>query len=822
MRYCILLLISVSFICFSNNHVNAQDSSRKFIATKATIAPKLDGQLNDAVWQLAKPLDSFVVRTPNFGAKPTANTVVKIIYTDEAVYIGAYLYDNPKEIRKQLTSRDREERQDVDFFGIAFDTYLDRQNAFNFITTSANVQSDARISASNNNDDNNNGADYNWDAVWDSKVAMQKDGWTLEVKIPYMSLRFPKKPVQDWGINFQRFKRSVNEASTWNPINPQTAGVVNQFGIMQGISNIQPPLRLSFQPYVSGGYQTIPTNNGRQNTVLKNGGMDVKYGVNESFTLDMTLIPDFGQVQSDNVILNLSPFEQQFQENRPFFTEGTELFNKAGLFYSRRVGGLPQGYFDARYLAADSGYTILTNPSSTQLYNATKFSGRNKHNVGIGIFNAVTAPMYATLRNKNGEDIRYETSPLTNYNVIVIDKAFKHRSSLTFTNTSTIRAGAARDANVSGVDLSLFDKKNIYNFTAKGVYSHLTGKGDKNGYKTYVGFDKVSGRWQWGVYNNIESKYYNPNDLGILRSPNEFSTGGYVSFYQFAANEKFNYRQYNFGFRYQSLLVPYAFQELNVEANFFHWFKNFWDLNFFMESNPTWFNDYFELRTDGRVLKRAPWAYAGFRGSSDSRKKWYISFGGGMAESPLRNDPFFNGNFAFRYRFNTKFSLEPGISVEHDNGNFGWVFFDANTDEPVIGRRILKQTVFNLNGTYNFKARMNLSLRVRHYWSNVNYTNFYDVTQKGDWKERSFEAGRDRNFNAFNIDMFYTWDFMPGSRLILAWKNALGPDVTVDATRYNKYHQNAAQVLRAPHSNEVTMKFIYFLDYNRLVKKRAS
>src|SRR5205085_2680689 len=119
---------------------------------------------------------------------------------------------------------------------------------------------------------------------------------------------------------------------------------------------------------------TVPTDNGKINTFLRNGGMDVKYGVSESFTLDMTLIPDFGQVVSDNVVLNLSPFEQQFAENRPFFTEGFELFSKAGLFYSRRIGATPSGYYAARQLAADSGYEIIKNPSVTQLYNGTKLS----------------------------------------------------------------------------------------------------------------------------------------------------------------------------------------------------------------------------------------------------------------------------------------------------------------------------------------------------------------------------------------------------------------------------------------------------------------
>src|SRR5262249_27319888 len=260
----------------------------------------------------------------------------KVVYTDEAIYIGAYMHDDPKLIKRQLTERDKEQRQDADNFGVAFDTYKDKQNAFQFMVTAPNVQSDIRISSGGAGE--NGGFDYNWDAVWDSQTSIVADGWIAEIQIPYSAIRFSKEDIQNWGVNFSRYIRRLNEQSYWNCVDPNQNGFVNQFGDLTGLQNLQPPLRLSFLPYLSTGYRTVPTNSGTINTFLHSGGMDVKYGINESFTIDMTLIPDFGQVQSDNVILNLTPFEQQFEEHRPFFTEGTELFNKAGVFYSRRIG----------------------------------------------------------------------------------------------------------------------------------------------------------------------------------------------------------------------------------------------------------------------------------------------------------------------------------------------------------------------------------------------------------------------------------------------------------------------------------------------------
>lgn len=816
------LKLSYTFIffilCFS-----LQAQQKLLQAVKVIHPPKIDGSLNDEVWKTAPIATNFIINQPDFGKPSSKKTEVKILYDDDAIYVGAHLYDNPALIRKQLTARDNEQRQDVDFFSISFDTYNDKQNAFQFIVTSANVQSDVRISSTKTMDMNggNGGYDYNWDAVWLSHVSMVNDGWEIEIKIPYMSLRFAKKNVQDWGINFYRMIRRLNESSYWNAVNPNTDGFVNQFGLLQGLTNLTPPLRLSFLPYISTGFNTVPTNNGRINNLIHNGGMDVKYGINQSFTMDMTLIPDFGQVQSDNVVLNLTPFEQQFSENRPFFTEGTDLFNKAGIFYSRRVGKNPTLYDSVNQLAVDSGYTIIKNPSITQLYNATKFSGRTKNNLGIGIFNAVSAPMQAAWKDKNGNIKMIESEPLSNYNIFVLDQALKNRSSITFTNTNVMRAGGARNGNVSALDLSLFNKKNTYNFQAKSRFSSVTGLDPHTGFRAYIGLQKVSGIWQWGIDNNIYSKHYDINDLGYLRVPNEVATNFNVSFNQFKPNKYFNFRRYNFNITHRSLYQPYSFSSVEYNGHFLHIFKNFWDLSLELAGMPFWNYDFFELRTDGKKVKRIPWGFAGLFGSTDSRKKFFINYGAGMAINYGYDLPFYLINIGGRYRFNDKFSIETNVRREFDRGDFGWSHFDAITNEPVVGLRITEKLDNTIGAIYNFKARMNLTIRVRHFWSKVHYNNFYNVDADGNWlsHSRTYENGYDENFNAFNVDAFFTWDFRLGSRLIIAWKNALGPDVSVDGSAYPTYTKNLEQSLATPHSNQLSLKFVYFIDYNHLRKK---
>jgi hypothetical protein len=816
-----LYLVLITVYLFFSAHAQ----TKTITAVRVQSPPKLDGKLDDAVWQNVPVATDFIIKNPNFGNPSVQHTEVKLIYTNDALYIGAYLMDDPKLIRTTLTSRDEYQFRDADYFGVAFDTYKDKQNAFQFVVTSANVQSDVRISSTQAASDNNGnfdqpGFDANWDAVWDSRTLIVNNGWIAEIKIPYSAIRFSKEEIQHWGINYVRSIRRFNEESYWNPEDPKIDGYVNQFGNLEGLQGIQPPLRLSFLPYISTGYREVPTNTGTIHTFLHNGGMDVKYGVNESFTMDMTLIPDFGQVQSDNVILNLTPYEQQFQENRPFFTEGTELFNKAGIFYSRRVGNIPSGYYDVLQVASDSGYNIVKNPSLTQLYNATKFSGRTKNNMGIGIFNAVTAPMHAELQKQDGSKFEIETEPLANYNIIVLDQAFKNRSSLTFTNTNVIRNGNARDANVSSIDLSLFDKKNTYHFQSRNNFSFVQGTDPHNGFRFLNSIDKVSGTWQWGFSNNIESPEYDPNDLGYVKAPNEFSYQTYIAYNQFTPDKYFNYRSYNISVLHSYYLQPFHYSSLEITGNFLHVFKNFWDVELQTLYDPFPTDDFFELRTPGRYLQKPQFAFAGVFGSTDSRKKLYINYGVGYADlSPVDDDAFILTRLGARYRFNSKFSLDIQEERQDDRGNIGWVANDAITGEPFVGLRRFLQFTNTINGIYNFKARMNLTVRVRHYWSSVHYRSFYNVAGDGSWINRDYMEGYDENFNLFNLDAFFTWDFRLGSRLIITWKNALGPDAAIDGKIYSRYTKNFTQTFQVPHSNELSVKFVYYIDYLQLKRK---
>lgn len=837
------LLVCALFQLFST----ALAQNKNLVAVKAAVAPKIDGDLNDAVWNSAPVATEFIQNFPTFGIAATTKTEVRILYDDAAIYIGAYMYDDHSLIRKQFTSRDGEQRQDVDYFSVFFDTYNDQQNGFQFLVTTANVQSDAKIGAEGDARFGNFG-DKSWDAVWQSRTSIKSDGWVAEIRIPYISLRFAKKDVQTWGLQFTRFTRRNNETSFWNPVDPNVSGFINQFGKYSGLTDVQPPLRLSLSPYVSAGVRFNPEGSGKSRDYLGSGGMDIKYGINESFTLDATLIPDFGQVISDNVVNNLTPFEQRFQENRPFFTEGTELFTKAGLFYSRRIGRMPSryGYVQGTYGGAP-GYEIVKNPTLTRLYNAIKLSGRTEKKLGIGIFNAVTAPMEARVRNLNTKmDTVIRTEPLTNYNLFVLDQAFKGRSSVTFTNTNVIRDGAWRDANVSSLDWALFNQKNTHRLHGTLRYSKIFGhtpyssqyfmsldtttiNGERflnpyDGYTARMGLSKISGQIQYNGTVSVESDTFDPNDMGYLQAGNEVNYLAGISYNEFEPKGDMLSFRYGFNARYSWLYKPYKFTALEFSASAFWFFQNFWDLNLEFVGQPVRSNDYFELRTAGYRIKKPAFIYGELEGSTDSRKKLFVNFGQAAYVGSINDEnTYVKSTLGFRYRFSDHFTLGANFERQHDHLEVGYAFRRTPANEPIVAYRSNRDVSTVVSGVYNFTSQMNVTLRGRHYWSKVNFKSFYTVDSEGEHiPYLAPMPNLDQNVNIFNIDAFFTWDFRPGSRVIAGWKNWLGFDYedALSSTEHRHYLSNFRESFDLPHGNEVTLRLIYFLDYNQFRRKK--
>ncbi len=786
-------------------------------ATRVDVAPVIDGDLQDDIWSEGITSGEFIEWQPKFGDQPDKQTEVKIVYDDEAIYISAFLEEISRDsIMTQLAQRD--EIGNTDFFGFLVDTYGNGNDALEFIVSATGVQFDAKVTTTN-------GEDSDWDGVWFSEVDLRDDGWTVEMKIPYAAIRFPKNKVQEWKINFFRFQARKNERSSWFPIDPAGTNFLTQMGDLVGINNIKPPIRLSLSPYVSTYVQHShdkyrdPVNS---TGTSYNGGMDIKYGINDAFTLDMTLIPDFGQVQSDDQILNLSPFEVRFNENRPFFTEGIEIFSKGDLFYSRRVGGTPIGYFNA-YANLGEHETITSNPTDAQLYNATKISGRTDSGLGVGIFNAVSGATKAMVRNEEtGETREVETGPLSNYNVFVLDKNLANNSFLAFANSNVWRAGDDYyNANVSATEFDLKNKSQTYGVSGSGAVSQLIfpNADNINGYRYEMIASKLTGNFNFDIYHDATSRDFNANDLGFVRRTNFQNYGFSTRYGIYDSWWKFNRGNVWLDISHSRLHEPNRFMANHINTGFWFEAKNFWNYNLWANYRPP-SNDFFEPRTDGRFYRMTNYYNTGIWIGSDNRKALRVngSLFGYNTGDPGRNG--YNVNLGLRYRFSDKLSVSFNSSMNEEYRAEGWVGF-GDASEIYFGRRDQQTNSNVIYAEYTLNDKMGLDFRLRHYWSKVVYEDFFELDDNGMLMDSEYDEFHDFSFNLFNIDLNYRWRFAPGSDIFINWKNNIAGGQYSDQINYENlgYFRGLRNLSDYEQNNSFSVRVVYFLDYQQIKNK---
>lgn len=805
--------------------ISAEIPRKSIEAERTESNIRIDGSLDEEDWVSAKIADKFTTTSPVPGLDAEFETQVRILYDDNAMYVGAFLIDpEPEKIMKQLTSRDR--TGNASFFSIVLDTYNSGINGFGFSVTSAGVQSDFQISS--------DGEDDNWDAVWSSSVQITEYGWVVEIEIPYSALRFPDSEVQNWNVNFEREVRRNRERSFWNEVDPQIEGFLNQAGLLTGIKDIKTPIRLMITPYLAYG-ANVNLQQANSTSTGISGGMDLKYGISDAFTLDMTLIPDFSQARFDEEVLNLTPFEVQFDENRAFFTEGTELFNKANLFYSRRIGSSPING-DVIYNLEDEGYTITSAPQETQLLNATKLSGRMSNGLGLGVFNAIVGESYATYEDENGKEGRVQTSPFTNYNVTVADQLLKNNSYISFINTNVWRSGDTYDANVTGTEFSFRTRDQTYELSGSSAVSQkYYTEGADLGYKYNFSVGKVSGAKTYGFRYSEESPNYDINDLGFIRSPNERSLNLYGSLNNF--NPKFNkINRTSLRFRadYRRLVDPNVFTDFALTANGFFRTNSFIGAGGFMRLEPIETFDYFEPRTsDFSQYLRFPTNFMlGSFVSTNYNKIFAINADFNYRVFNEESRDSWSFEVGPRWRVNDKLNLRWSYEWRIAHNDVGFVSDDIevlNVEDPILmGKRDRQTAVNEFSAQITFNENMYINLIGRHYWSKVNYNNFHLLGVEGELVGYAYDDlgddGRnihDVNFNLLNVDLVYNWRFAPGSDLVFVIKNFANNGEDTGNLRLN-YGESLKSVYDYNNNFSMNLKVLYFIDYFRVSSKFSS
>ncbi len=538
---------------------------RAVTAVRTDTPPTIDGRLDEPIWARIAPEKGFRRDVPNDGNPATQETEVRIAYDRNALYIGARLYDDrPGTISRRLNRRDSFSAFNDAFF-VLLDPYHDHRTVFVFGVTASGERRDAITT-----DDGNGAFDQGYDPVWAAATTIDSLGWVAEMRIPFSQLRFSGASEQIWGIQLRRDNVRAGEAVDWQWSSKAEAGSASKYGHLLGLINIPAPKRLEFLPYASSQGQFTqgvapgnPFNNGSTGSFT--GGLDAKYGLTSDLTLNATINPDFGQVEADPSVVNLTAFESFFEERRPFFVEGSNVFGfntgfgRDQLFYTRRIGRSPGQ-------SAVGRATFVDEPGSSSILGALKLSGRTKSGWSIGVLDAVTGREEARIANLGGPTTTVPVEPGANYGVIRLKRDLAGGSSgYGFMGTAVNRGGTAADfpsltksAYVAAGDFFHQWKQNSHRVSGSFGFSRIAGpteaiartqlasaryfqRPDQN----YVSFDpnattmvgttgqllleKLGGDWTYQVGGNFASPGSELNDAGFQQEADRIRVVGLLT-----------------------------------------------------------------------------------------------------------------------------------------------------------------------------------------------------------------------------------------------------------------------------------------------------
>jgi hypothetical protein len=731
------------------------------------LAPKLDGKPDDSIWEKTRCGDSFIQIEPNEAKNPLEKTEFKICYDDQNLYVIIFAYDKePQNIMSLISRRDDVGRSDL--VGIILDTYFDQRTAFEFTVNPAGVKFDGVFS-----NDERHAVDETWDPVWEVVTNVTDSGWVAEMRIPFNQLRFPESKDQIWGMQVYRYIHRNQEFSAWQFIPQNASGFVSHFGYLQGISNITMPKRIELLPYtVSKLHKYEPEEDDPfspgQNSALK-AGIDGKIGLSGNMTMDFTINPDFGQVEADPSVVNLSAFETFFQEKRPFFIEGKNIFQfplgigdgdfaRETLFYSRRIGRSPQHEPDLD----DTEYMEF--PEQTSILGAAKVSGKTSNGWSIGMLNALTAEEKSKIDSVGHR--RVETvEPFTNYFVGRIQKDLNQGnttfgSMFTATNRNinqTYLDYINRSAYTGGFDILHQWKNKTYFFDLKTAFSHIRGhkdaiyeiqtssaryfqrpdadhlvldpnRTDLSGHGGSINIGKQgNSKWRYILGGVWRSPGLELNDVGYLQQADramQFTWIGYRNLSQTGIFRRINlnvnqWNGWNFG-------GERLFNGGNINGG--GQFTNYW--NFWMGINREGDGLSAWILRGGPAMRYEGGWNTWYNISSDSRKSWQIELGGfnhlnddGISKRQnIRMELFLKPS----NRFNL--SLSPFYNINKNNLQYVDTVDKEGEDRYILSR--LDQNTFGLVVRLNYSITPELSIQYygQPYISAGEYTHFKRVT----------------------------------------------------------------------------------------------
>jgi len=772
------------------------DSLKTATAVRTTETIRIDGYLNEKAWSAAPPVTGFRQLEPHEGQPASESTMVKILYDDNAVYLGIWCYDNePEKIIRQLTRRDRYTESDM--VAVRIDSYHDHQTAYYFSVNAAGVLRDVLIY-------NNYCDDDSWDAVWQAEAKIQSWGWSVEYAIPYSALRFSRSPQFTWGLDFSRYIPRKNEVDRWQFVPSSETRGVSRYGHLVGIENIDPPGRMETMPYlVSYGRtepKTLGNTDGRE--FISDIGLDLKYGLSSALTLDAAINPDFGQVESDRSIINLSTYETFYEEKRPFFLEGAEIFRTPFIlqFYSRRIGRAPwRGVDEADYYI---GY-----PNSTAILSAVKLTGKTRSGTALGVLN-VTTREEKTKYKIAGDTKIHEAivEPLANYSAVRIKQDVLGSSYIGAAATLANQREVSDAATVSA-DWKLFFNKERFSLDGLVIGTH-NGLGI-NDVAAAMSLEKCGGKL---IKGNLFAKYIGRetswNRLGYMERNAIKGYSGWIQFYSNKRTALLQHINLNLNAWYNENLDGYRLVT-GGNVNSFVNFANNWCLWWGVGRDLSKYDDR-ETRGNGLWLINGNYRY-NIGGCTNGNKRVVLELN--YHHDNERHGLFYLYGIWTNVKMHSNFDFSLGVQYSINRGVDFWVG-TGEDDYPVFGEIDNDDFEITLQGIYTFQKNLSLQWNTQFYFSAAEYEDFRRLTSpaclervNSEEYEISFQRG-DYNYKALNLNLILRWEYLPGSTLFLVWTHAR--DGFKD--EYNNFHfsRDFEDLFATPQTNVFLVKANYW------------
>ncbi len=797
----LLLLTAGSLSCISV--LLGGVSPKSVVASRVEIPPRIDGYLSDESWRTAVPVEGFHQFDPDEGAPATERTAVSVLYDDKALYLGVHCYDtDPSGIQRQISRRDRSVQSDK--FSVIIDSYHDHQTAFVFSGTVSGVQSDGILAQ--------DGLVYNieWDAVWDFNAQIVDDGWTAEFRIPFSALRFSEQTDEYvWGINFRRQIARKQEIDEWvmvprKNLTPGTISSVSQIGHLAGLRDIHPPLHVEVLPYTVArqSFLSQPEPFPLKSDFKATAGVDVKYGVTNNFTVDLSVNPDFGQVEVDQAVLNLTVFETFYPEKRPFFLEGSHLYSFGNvfdsrellLFYSRRIGRRPSAF-------PDSGFAFSEAPQATRILAAGKLTGKTDNGLTVAMMTAVTDREEGIEEDLGGTRRAVLFEPRASYNAVRLRHDIFDNSYV-----GAMATGAFHDAGSpvlsGGIDWNMRFKEGMYAFDGyvAGSQSGI-GPGDRlTGSAGRMGVGKLAGvHWLGFSFYEYSSRNFSLDDLGYYSQPREH--GGYTQitykedhaddpFRRFSLNTELDYT-----WNWDEIRTGEQFQFIPILE-----FKNFWSLlvNYthqfpsYDDVNRGVFGLYHRPATDDVSATL----------QTDVRQPLSIAMRGEY-RTTTKSQQTLSTTLLATIRPSTWIELSPQVTALQTHKEEIWVV----PFNPVYGDRDVEEYDFSLRGTVTFTRRMSLQLFTQVFLVKGHYDNFRLLAGADDLRSIFYPGNPDFNEKIINANLVFRWEYLPGSTLYLVWTQARNG---LNGTYDRSISENFSDAFRLPMDNVLLAKISYW------------